>query len=176
MMQHPTNDILLDYVHGELSPADDASVYTHIESCEPCRLEYEAEIALGEMLRAQAARDERDLPSSVKAEIWQRVRAGKAAIWTRGLSWLRPAVAVPLAAAIAVAAYFGTTYLGPHGAPAIEASYYLQDHADMNSTVPFSDHTSANPVDLENAATVDTHQIAVNVDAQAASYTADANP
>jgi anti-sigma factor RsiW len=34
MMQHLTNDTLLDYVHGELSPAQDASVYTHIEQCE----------------------------------------------------------------------------------------------------------------------------------------------
>jgi len=50
----------------------------------------------------------------------------------------------------------------------------LQDHAAMNNTVPFSDHTSPNPVDLEAAAAVDTQQTAVNV--EAASYTADANP
>ena len=174
MMQHLTTDTLLDYVHGELPPAQDAAVYAHIEQCEPCRAEYEAEIAIGEMLRAQAAQDERELPSAVKAEIWQRVRSSKPAIWNRALGWIRPAVAVPLAAAIAVAAYVGTTYIGPHGAPAIEASYYLQDHAAMNSTIPFSDRNSVNPVDLENAAAVDTQQTAVNV--QAASYTADANP
>lgn len=174
MMQHLTTDTLLDYVHGELAPAQDAAVYAHIEQCEPCRTEYEAEIAIGEMLRTQAAQDERELPSAVKAEIWQRVRSGKPAIWNRAFGWIRPAVAVPLAAAIAVAAYFGTTYMGPQAAPAIEASYYLQDHAAMNSTIPFSDRNSVNPVDLENAAAVDTQQTAVNV--QAASYTADANP
>ena len=175
MMQHLTNDILLDYVHGELSPADDASVYAHIEHCQPCRTEYDAEVALGEMLRAQAAREEHELPSSVKAEIWERVRAGKPALWNRAAAWLRPGVALPLAAALAIAAYFGSTYISPQGAPSIEASYYLQDHAAMNSTVPFSDRASSvNPVDLETAAAVDTQQTAVNV--QPASYTADANP
>lgn len=174
MTQHPTNDILLDYVHGELAPAQDASVYAHIEQCESCRAEYQAEVAMGEMLRSQAALQELELPSSVKAEIWQRVRAGKPGIWNRAFGWIRPAVAVPLAAAIAVAAYFGTTYIGPQGAPTIEASYYLQDHAAMNSTIPFSDRNSASPDQLENAAAVDTQQTAVNV--QAASYTADVNP
>lgn len=174
MMQHLTTDTLLDYVHGELPPAQDAAAYAHIEQCELCRAEYQAEISIGEMLRAQAARDERELPSIVKAEIWQRVRSGKPAIWNRALGWMHPAVAVPIAAALALAAYFGTVSLGTHAAPAIEASYYLQDHAAMNSTIPFSDHTSANPADLENAAAVDTQQTAVNV--QAASYTADANP
>ncbi len=174
MMQHLTNDFLLDYVHGELSPADDASVYAHIEQCQACRMEYEAEVALGEMLRAQAARDERELPSAVKAEIWQRVRDGKASPLDRAFAWLRPGIAIPAAAALAIAAYFGSTYMAPRGVPSIEASYYLQDHAAMNSTIPFSDHTSANPVDLETAAAVDTQQTAVNV--EAASYTADANP
>lgn len=174
MTQHPTTDILLDYVHGELPPAEDAAVYAHIEQCEPCRAEYQAEIAIGEMLRTQAARDERELPSMVKAEIWERVRGATPSVWTRALGWMRPAVAVPLAAAIALAAYFGTTQLGSHAAPLIEASYYLQDHAAMSSTIPFSDRSSANPVDLENAAAVDTQQTAVNV--EAASYTADANP
>jgi len=175
MMQHLTNDLLLDYVHGELSPADDASVYAHIEQCQPCRMEYEAEDAMGETLRAHAAQEERELPSAVKAEIWERVRAGRPSVWSRTVTWLRPSIAVPVAAALALAAYFGTTQISPQGAPSIEASYYLQDHAAMNSTVPFSDRgSSVNPVDLETAAAVDTQQTAVNV--QPASYTAGANP
>lgn len=174
MMQHPTSDILLDYVHGELSDADDASVYAHIEQCQSCRSAHEAEVALGEMLRAQARREERELPSSVKAEIWQRVRAGKPSAWQRARSWLHPGVAIPAAAALALAAYFGSSYLGPHGAPTIAASYYLQDHAAMNRTVPFNDRNSVNPIDLEQAAAVDTQQTAVRI--EAASYTADANP
>ena len=174
MIQHPSTDILLDYVHGELSPPEDASVYAHIEQCEACRREYQTEVALGEMLRANAARDERELPPSVKAEIWERVRAGTPSVWSRTVGWFRPALAIPVAAALALAAYFGSGYVNPQAAPAIEASYYLQDHAAMNSTIPFSDRNSVNPVDLENTAAVDTQQTAVNV--QAASYTADANP
>jgi predicted anti-sigma-YlaC factor YlaD len=173
MMQHTTNEILLDYVHGELSPADDAAVYAHLDGCEQCRADYQAEVALSEMLRANAALEERELPSSVKAEIWKRVRAAEPNAWSGMFAWLRPAYALPVAAVLALAAYFGTTYIGPRGAPTIEASYYLQDHAAMNSTVPFSDHTSVNPVDLENAAAVDTQQTAVNI--EAATYTADAN-
>lgn len=174
MSQHLTNDTLLDYVHGELAPADDAAVYSHIEQCEACRSEFDAEVALGEMLRAHAAREERELPPAVKAEIWERVRAGKPSAFARAFGWLRPAVAIPVAAALAIGAYFGTTYLGPQAPPAIEASYYLQDHAAMNSTIPFSDHTSANPVDLETAANIDTQQTAVNVEAD--QYTAYARP
>lgn len=174
MNQHPSTDILLDYVHGELSPSDDAGVYAHIEQCEPCRNEYQAEVALGEMLRANAARDERELPSSVKAEIWQRVRAGKQSPWTQAFSRFRLSVVLPVAAAVALAAYFGAAHINPQAAPTIEASYYLQDHAAMNSTIPFSDRNSVNPVDMENTAAVDTQQTAVNV--EAASYTADANP
>jgi anti-sigma factor RsiW len=174
MMQHLTNDILLDYIHGELSPADDAAVHGHMEQCEACRAEFDAEVALGEMLRAHAAREERELPSAVKAEIWERVRAGEASMVGRVFGWLRPSIAIPVAAALAVAAYFGTVYINPHAAPTIEASYYLQDHAAMNSTIPFSDHTSANPVVLETAANIDTQQTAVNV--ETAQYTADANP
>ncbi len=87
---------------------------------------------------------------------------------------MRPSFAIPIAAAIALAAYFGTSYLGPQGAPSIEASYYLQDHAAMNGTIPFSDRNSTNPVDLENAPTLSTKSAPVIV--EAASYTADANP
>lgn len=174
MMQHLTSETLLDYIHGELSPPEDASVYAHIEQCEPCRAEYQAEVSFGEMLRANAAREERELPSSVKAHIWQQIREAKPSPLGRFSAWLRPALLIPTAAALAIAAYFGTSFVNPHGAPAIEASYYLQDHAAMNTTIPFSDRTTVNPVDLENAAAVDTQQTAVNV--QAASYTADANP
>lgn len=174
MKQHPTTAALLDYVHGELSPADDAAIYAHIESCAACRSEHEAEVAIGEMLRTQAAREERELPPTVKAEIWERVRAGKPAAWRGALSWIRPAIAVPVAAAIAIGAYFGTTQIGRVPAPTIEASYYLQDHEAMNTTIPFSDRNSVTPVEMENAAAVDTQQTAVHV--EEATYTADANP
>jgi predicted anti-sigma-YlaC factor YlaD len=173
MTQHLSSDILVDYLHGALAPADDAAAYEHIESCAGCRAEYDAEVALTELLRAQAARDERELPSAVKAAIWAQVRAGKPALWSQLAAAFRPVVAVPALAAIGLAAYLGTAYLGPHGAPSIAASYYLQDHAAMQSTIPFSDRNSMTPVDLESAAASDTQQVAVNV--EPAVYTADAS-
>jgi anti-sigma factor (TIGR02949 family) len=174
MKQHLTTEKIVDYLHGALSPGEDASVYAHLETCETCRAEYDAEAAVSEMLRAHAAKTEREFPATLKAEIWSRIRSAQPSPWSRFAAWFKPAFAIPVAAAIALAAYFGTTYGTAPGAPSIEAAYYLQDHAALNSTVPFNDRSSVYPTDLENAASVNTQQTAVNI--EAASYTADANP
>lgn len=174
MTQHLTNEKLIDYMHGALSPQEDAAVHAHMETCALCRAEYDAEVALSEVLRAQARREEREMPSTLKAEIWQRVREEQPSPAVRFFGWFRPAFALPLAAAIALAAYFGPSIFGGNGAPTIEAAYYLQDHAALNSTIPFSDRGSANPVDLQTAAVSTNDQTAVNVDT--ATYTADATP
>lgn len=172
MMQHLKNETIVDYVHDALSPQDDAAVYAHIESCEACRQELDAEAALSEMLRSYGARTQREMPATLKAEIWSRIRSAQPSLWERVVASLRPAVAVPAALVLAAAAYFGVTYLGPQAAPSIEAVYYLQDHAALNSTIPFSDHGNLNPVDLENStATVNSRQTTVSVEA-ASSYTA----
>lgn len=173
MTQHLTTETLIDYMHGALTPQEDAAVYAHLETCTQCRSEYDAETSLTEALRSYAAQSEQELPSSVKAEIWNRVREARPSALSRLRAWLRPAVAIPAVAVLAVGAYFGTSYLGTPGAPSIDAAYYLQDHAALNGTMPFSDR-SINPVDLENESSVTTQRTAVNV--QAASYTADANP
>ena len=157
-MTHTTNARLIDYIHGALSPQEDAAIYAHMEACARCRQEYDAEVSLGEMLRAHAAAQERELPAMLKAKIWEEIRRTRPSAWDR-LAWLlRPAVAVPAAAALAAAAYFGTVYVGPHAAPAIAASYYLQDHAALNGTVPFSDRSSETPVDLAASFTADATQ------------------
>ena len=174
MTQHLTNETLIDYMHGALTPQEDAAVHAHMETCDVCRSEYDAEVTLSEMLRAQARREERELPPMLKAELWQRIREEEPSRANRLLGWFRPAFAVPIAAAIALAAYFGPSVFGSHPAPTIEAAYYLQDHAALNSTIPFNDHGSATPVDLETG-TATTAQVAVKVDS-ATTYTADANP
>lgn len=174
MNQHPTIEKIVDYLHGALSPGEDAAMHSHLEACRTCSAEYDAEAALSEMLRAHAKQTEREFPATLKAAIWSRIRSAQPSAWSRFAGWFRPAVAVPVAAAIALAAYFGTSYGTSHGAPSIEAAYYLQDHAAVNSTVPFNDRATVNPVDLENSAAVNTQQTAVNI--EAASYTADANP
>ena len=171
-MMHLTNEQLIDYMHGALTPQQDAAVYEHLETCESCRKEHDAEAALTEMLRGNAALEEREFPPMLKAEIWSRIRAAEPTLAQRIAAWFRPAVAVPVAAAIALAAYFGVATLGPQGAPSIEAAYYLQDHAELNSTVPFNDHGVA-PADLMNSNAVDNQQTAVNI--APAEYTADAS-
>lgn len=175
MMQHIQNETLIDYMHGGLSPEADAAVYAHLERCPECRAQFDGEAALTEMLRSYAAATDRDLPATLKAEIWSRVRSSEPSLWSRLRESLRPVLLVPTGLALAVAAYFGATLLTPHSAPMIEAAYYLQDHAALNSTVPFSDRSSSTPVDLENGAMVaPSEQTAVNI--EPASYTADAGP
>ncbi len=170
MIDHLTNETLIDYMHGALTPQEDAAVYAHMETCELCRAEYDAEASLSEMLREQARREERELPPMLKAELWNRIRSAQPSTAQRIFGWIRLPVAIPVAAAIALAAYFGPGLLGSHP-PTIEAAYYLQDHAALNSTVPFNDRGPANPVDLESTA-ANNQQVAVDI--QAATYTADA--
>ncbi len=171
MTEHLNNYILIDYMHAGLSPEQDARVYAHLEACPECRAEYDAELALTDLVRSFAAADTRELPSTVKAEIWERIRAARPSPFGTWARWLRPAVSLPVAAALALAAYFGTSYLGPHGPAPIDAGYYLQDHAALTSTVPFSDHATASAADLESSTPKAPSSVAVT-----ASYTAYANP
>lgn len=172
MTDHLTNETLIDYMHGALTPQEDAAVYAHMETCAVCRAEYDAEVALSEVIREQARREERELPPMLKAELWERIRSAQPSPVQRLVGRIRLGFAIPIAAAIALAAYFGPSLFGAQP-PAIEAAYYLQDHAALNNTVPFNDRT-INPVDLETAATITTQQTAVNIDEP--TYTADANP
>lgn len=171
MTEHLSNQLLIDYMHAGLAPEQDAHVYAHLEACPACRAEYDAELALTDLLRSYAAADSRELPSSVKAEIWERIRAARPSPWGAWANWLRPAVSLPVAAALALAAYFGTSYLAPPGTAPIDAAYYLQDHAALDSMVPFSDRATAGAADLESARPKSPDTVALT-----ASYTADANP
>jgi len=172
MTEHLANQLLIDYMHAGLAPEEDARVYAHIEACPACRADYDAELALTDLLRTYALRETRELPPTLKAELWERIRAARPSPLQNLAGWLRPAVALPMAAAFALAAYFGTTYIGPRGAAPIDAAYYLQDHAALNSTVPFSDRASSSAGDLESR----TSPKAENAVALTASYTADVNP
>lgn len=164
MKQHLTTEQLIDYIHSALSPAEDASVYAHLETCDECRAEYQAETAIGEMLRSQARAEEREMPSTIKAAIWNEIRNAQPTTAERLRAWFRPAFALPVAAALVIAAYFGTATLHRGQTPTtIEAAYYLQDHDAMNGTVPFGDRTGANPAVLqdENAVFADETAVAV---------------
>mgnify|MGYP001288036620 CR=1 FL=1 len=171
MTEHLNNQTLIDYLHAGLAPEQDAEVYAHLEACIACRSEYDAELALTDMLRTFAAADQRELPSSVKSEIWDRIRSARPSTLSSVANWFRPAIALPVATALAVAVYFGTSYLGPHGPASIDAAYYLEDHAALDSTVPFSDRVTANAASLESSVSKTPNVVAVS-----ASFTADANP
>ncbi|HET7813304.1 MAG TPA: anti-sigma factor [Candidatus Baltobacteraceae bacterium] len=172
MTQHLTNETLQDYIHSDLSPQEDAQVYTHLEQCADCRAEYDAENTIGESLRAYAAETERELPATLKAAIWSEIRSARPSFWSRFTASFRPAMALPVAAVIAAGVYFGVTNMGSPASPSIEAAYYLQDHAAMNDTTPFSDRGGA-PANLESASVSATDQQSVAI--EATTYTADAS-
>ncbi len=156
-MQHPNTEELTDYLHNALAPQQDAAIHAHLDDCVLCRDEYAAEVRLSELLRSQAAREERELPPMLKASIWQAVRTLQPSPMERLHAWLRPAYAIPVAAVIVAAAVFGPAYLQGtrDGAPTIDAAYYLQDHAAMNTTVPFGDHSGATTSEFETTSNID---------------------
>lgn len=145
-MKHYTTDDLIDYLHGELAAAADARIHAHLAECADCRALYEAEAALGDMLRAAARADEREFPSIVKARVWEAVRNEEPTALERLRAIFRPVVAVPLAAALALVAYFGVPAVrGTNvatGAPTVAAAYYLEEHAAEGQENPLADHTN----------------------------------
>ncbi len=159
MMQHLSNSELIDYLHNALPAQRDAGVYAHLEQCAECRAQYDAEASLTEMLRAYAADSQRELPPMLKAEIWNRIRAAQPSPLARLAAMWRPAIAIPVAAALAIGIYFGTANTGSN-APSIDAGYYLQDHAAMSGTTPFSDR-SVDPMVMQSEAARGVQQTAV---------------
>ncbi len=149
---HIDIETLIDYLHNELAPGDDAVVMSHLAACAPCEALYQEQAKLSEALRGYARASERELPPGVVARIWDAVEAQRApSAWAQRLSaWLRPVIAIPVAAAVALVLYFGVVQ--PRLSPAsavISAAYYLDDHAAITSTVPFSQGNIV-PASLEN--------------------------
>lgn len=138
--EHPTTEAIIDYVHHELSPTQDAAVFEHVTQCAPCRETYEAELRLNDALKAAAAEETFELPSIVKARVWEEVRASRPGRWR---AWLRPLIAVPVGAAIAAAAFFAvqSTPSNTHP-PVVGAQYYFDVHtAATRQENPLSDRS-----------------------------------
>jgi predicted anti-sigma-YlaC factor YlaD len=133
MNEHISTDLLLDYLHGELAPEDDALAHAHLATCAACRREYDVEASLAEALRAEAKADEREMPSMISAEIWQRVRDARPGPLAQFAAWFRPALALPVAAALVIGGWFATV---PHAGskPTVDVMYYLQTHASQSGT------------------------------------------
>jgi anti-sigma factor RsiW len=137
---HPTSEEIVDYLHGELSPARDAAIHAHLAGCSECAEIRDSELSLTETLRAYALADERELPAGVVATIRARVQYKPPSLWEQLSAAFRPAVAVPIAIAIAAFIYFGFRLAhGPAVASTIDASYYVESHAALSSTTPLSE-------------------------------------
>lgn len=143
MNEHLSTDFLVDYVHGELAPTDDAFAHAHLASCAVCRSDYDAEISLSEVLRGAAASEEREMPSSIKAVIWEQIRAAKPGPLAVLATWLRPAIAVPVAALLVIGGFFASPLAHRPNTPTIAAAYYFQTHANQASRTPLSERASA---------------------------------
>ncbi|MBV8155377.1 MAG: zf-HC2 domain-containing protein [Candidatus Eremiobacteraeota bacterium] len=149
-VDHPTIETLSDYVHGELSERDDAAVHAHLAGCSACAELHDIEARLGEVLRAHARAEERELPLGFEARIVDAAIASDASSatgWREAFAWLwRPAIAVPVAAALALAIYFGAGAVNPPLRSAtIDATSYVESHTALAADMPFAD-SSALPV------------------------------
>jgi predicted anti-sigma-YlaC factor YlaD len=158
MTPHLTPETLIDYMHGELPPSEDACAHAHLDACEQCRLEFERESSLTELLRSEAAREEFELPPAVKARIRQAIRTAEPTLWVRiqallNLPLITPAFTTALAIAVLTAGLL--TYWGGTPRPTIDASFYLDEHAAQQMTSPLAERGSA--IILESA-TQDTQE------------------
>lgn len=152
MNEHLNEEHLTDYLRGALAPEEDALAHAHLAACADCTRAYEREARLLDALRKHARTTERPFPEGVRATVRARIAtAGRTTLWERLRALLRPAVLVPIAA-IAVAAIFVLPrFVAPRSAPRIAAGYYLEDHAELNGTMPFADGSTAVPVSLESS-------------------------
>jgi len=159
--QHLDTDLIIDYLHHELAADEDALAMQHLSACAECRALHDAQADLSEALRGYARQTERELPAGVVARIWDVVERESAApsFFQQMRGFFRPAYALPVAAALVAAIYFGALP-HDHDTARIDAAYYLEDHAALTSTVPFNEGTVV-PASLENEETgSDQHWVA----------------
>jgi anti-sigma factor RsiW len=138
---HLTQEELIDYLHGELTPSHDAAVHAHLAACSTCSRMHEAEVSLTELLRRHAHAEERELPPSVVSAIIQSIERRRShGPWGSLSGIFRPVLLVPTAAAVAAALYFGLSMMHkPLPATSINAAYYVDSHAALTATTPFSE-------------------------------------
>ena len=161
MNQHATIENIIDYLHDELAPTDDARLHQHLESCAECRALYDEQAALTEALVAYKETSERDIPQGVINSIWAAVEQehAKPSFIESLANVFRFPVLAPAALVVAIALFFGVRALQPT-ASSIDVAYYLQDHAALTNTVPFHEG-SVEPATLQNDVTAtDQHWVA----------------
>ena len=137
---HPSIEQIVDYLHSELPPHEDAAVHAHLASCSSCDELRAEELNITEILRAHAGALQRELPATVVARIRKAVAQRPQSRWQRLSAAFRPIVLVPAAVTAAVAVFLG--YASWHRLatpPAIDPAYYVDNHAVMAATAPFGD-------------------------------------
>ena len=166
MNEHIDETTLIDYLHRELTPERDAAVLAHLGACAQCTAAHETEARLTERLRADARASECDLPLGVAARIRSAVVAqARPTWWTQLTSAVRPAVALPAAAVVVLAAVLGLSSLHSQltHAPSIAAAYYIDDHAALSSSaLPFA-QTAVVPESLDASSTSEVSRVAPNI-------------
>jgi anti-sigma factor RsiW len=144
---HLTIEQLIDYARGELSSREDAVVHAHLAYCVACQEARDAEARLVELLRAHARDEEREMPPGLATAILANAADQSAAaaaatppFWQRFSQLLRPALVIPMAAALALAAFFMASgfHVRPNGR-ATDAAAYIENHAALGSTMPFEE-------------------------------------
>lgn len=147
--RHLTSNELVDYLHGELPVGQDAAAAVHLQECVTCVQARDAEVALTEMLRAVAMRQERTMPAGMAASI--RAVAARSQPQSHSLrSFMRPSLLIPVAVAAALAIWFGVRAFSVT-APrtTIAASYFVNRHAMLSAIAPFADDAPI-PADFAN--------------------------
>ncbi|MBV8150199.1 MAG: zf-HC2 domain-containing protein [Candidatus Eremiobacteraeota bacterium] len=144
---HFTPETLIDYLHRELPPGEDARVLAHLETCTVCTAELNAEAAITERLRAYARAETQEMPAGVRSAVLQHIRtaAAQPTFLERLQAALRPLVAVPLAAAaVAAIVIFGPASHRSATSPVtLPVSYYLEEHAAHVQENPLADRSAA---------------------------------
>lgn len=144
---HPSVERIVDYLHGELSPAEDAVIYAHFAACPECDAKRTEELAITDALHAYARSTERDMPAGLATRIRAAAVRSQPGAWQRFVEAFRPVVMVPAAVAVALAIYIGYNSWNRAAAPPrIQAAYYVNNHAAMAASAPFGD--AAPPVTL----------------------------
>jgi anti-sigma factor RsiW len=136
---HPSIEQIVDFLHGEVAAADAAAIEAHLAICPECQRRRAEESAITDALRAYARATEREAPPPLLA----RIRAGAVqaqlpSLGERLRGMLRPALVLPIAAAIAVVLYLTMTSR-QGSSTAIDAAYYVNEHAALAAKSPFAD-------------------------------------
>jgi anti-sigma factor RsiW len=146
-MNHYSDDDLVDYLHGEVTDTVDAQIHAHLALCRDCRNRRDAEAGIGDRLRAEALAQERELPALIKAQVWAAIREQQPTPLERIRAFIRPVIAVPLAAAFALLMYLGVPILRSDrtaSLPTVAAAYYFEEHAAQGLENPLADHVNTN--------------------------------